>query len=206
MRFYWLVAITILYSCHNSNVNGTDSDDLLSFIQSQPIRDSLTLFLETSEKFPNIHGETIYSMDVSKHKQDTIISFWAYESVLYPDVPFDDARFLLEITNNSKLLLRYDWMELYHDVIGYSNNFVYRGIKNLGNDKVFALTVRNMSDIDDLVDCSKLNSEQFSRYEQVSIGNDRKPSVKIYKYSQGSLYLLYSIQDWHKEQRSVSHQ
>lgn len=163
-----------------------------SLFYKTEMQDSLVRFIKSSYGIASKQWDVIYSVDIARYQQDTLISFWAYKSVLSGEHPFDDSRFLLEINKDKQLLMRNDWMHLYHSLIDSNQCFRIYGAKEIDKKYIIALTSRNLDDIADICIINDFDIELFDRRKYISEDDDRIPFINIYRYStKGGLKLLY---------------
>lgn len=115
----------------NDNMSSPESEDHLSVIYSDVIRDSLSHFIESVKETPRAEGYTIYTIDFTLYKKDTLISFFGYNSAIYESDPFSDARVILKMIDNDDILVTYsnDLMRLYTLVGDTTGEFSAYGAK-----------------------------------------------------------------------------
>lgn len=162
------------------------------FFLKAEIQDSLNYFVKSSYEIVSKQWDVVYSVDIARYQQDTLISFWAYKSVLSDKHPFDDSRFILEVNKEKQLLMSQDWINLYHSLIGPNQRFSIYGAKEIDKKYTIALTSRDIDDIGKICIINDLDIGLFERHKYIPEDDDRIPFVKIYQYStEYGLKLLY---------------
>lgn len=204
MKRFCLIIVLFLFACSctfrtskNHHVEEFQVDNLLNdiqFINYDSLRDSLINFMSQGRKYHNDEGKTIYTIEFSKYKQDTLISFWAFYDILDFDFPFYDSRFILETDKNMNLLQQSDWMKLYESIVGkISDNTLY-GAVEINDSSVLSITMREGIEMMDVINTSKFDTTTFNHYKvHIRGDDDRMPVIKIYQYNKkGGLRLRYS--------------
>lgn len=195
-KFLFILIFILLNSCRSENRSANKiasesngESDILSMICVQSLQDSFQQFID-SVNVDN-RGTVVYSLDIAKHKQDTIISFWASHYVLDDRNPFEDARFVYEIAKNNVLLRAYDWNGLYTSLVESPTKFTISGTAILDTNRIIAVTVRNISDISKLINVHCLDTTEFGPCRNLATYvDDRFPVIRIYKYNSNNLELL----------------
>ena len=180
----------------NDNMSSPESEDHLSVIYSDVIRDSLSHFIESVKETPRAEGYTIYTIDFTLYKKDTLISFYGYNSAIYESDPFSDARVILKMIDNDDILVTYsnDLMRLYTLVGDTTGEFSAYGAKKMNGDSILAYTAHNISQVDKFISSKDFDKFTYENSELFPL-EDRGPVVKIYKYQQDKGLELIGQQD-----------
>jgi len=201
-KLFLFLILSIISSCTCNTasnitiINSSDSTDSIkdkfSFIKSEILRDSLDLFIKPDNVFPNSQGQTVYTIQMAKYKQDTLIQFSSWNYTPIEDLMFDDPRFILETHRNERLLRDIPWDELYDYVIKKSKQgFTSYGAIELNDTTVLAVVMRDSLKIDNLIQYNQFDSILFKKYERTIPEDQLGPDFKLYKYSrQQGLKLL----------------
>ena len=192
--FNLILSLLLIFSCSFNVRKNTKNNESMFLLElpmtySKMLDDSLRHFINTVDRLPNRNGVTVYSVDVSKHNDDTLVSFWAFHSVLYSDSPFNDSRFLFELAQETSrgrdLLSVYNgrWDKMQSMVVGESIDFVQYGAKELNDSSVIALTIRYECDAAWERVFTQLDKNVFNANQLCALGDDdRLPTVKVYRY------------------------
>lgn len=207
MRIILFVTLLLLASCINrcassqgAHINDTagnqESENSLSVIYSDVVRDSLSRFIESVKENPKTKGDTIYTIDFTLYKRDTLISFWAFRSVIYESFPFHDARVILKMIDNGNIIVTYgsDLMRLYTLVGDTTGEFSAYGAKKISDDFVLAYTAHNLTELENFISAKDFDEITFKTHE-IYTYEDSGPVVKIYKYQQDKGLELIGQQD-----------
>lgn len=201
-KLFLFLILSIISSCtcnKASNITIINSSDItdsikdkFSFIKSEILRDSLDLFIKPDNVFPNRQGQTVYTIQMAKYKQDTLIQFSSWNYTPIEDLMFDDPRFILETHRNERLLRDIPWDVLYDYVIEKSKQgFTSYGAIELNDTTVLAVVMRDSLKIDNLIQYNQFDSILFKKYEYTILDDQLGPNFKLYKYSrQQGLKLL----------------
>lgn len=212
MKTYIYILMTLLIcSCRctgedvNNKVDSIDLEEYETIIKSKQLLDSLLNFIEITDKFPDDSGKVFYTVDIVIHKQDTLVSLWAYDGVLKDSFPFFDSRFVLELAKNPTLIYEYDWMKLYESIVDPPYSYKKFSAIDITDKQVLALTLRSNIEVNDIMSFDSLGVVKFDRYlnyKESTLYRDRHPDIKIYRYHKSKgLELLY--RRYHKNREKL---